>query len=77
MQEKEINVLISLTKDDIPIWKKEQLIKSNKYENYTIVSRNLFSEFINDPNQVTYFHLFYTKLLKGEHEVANHIYAEK
>lgn len=65
MQEKEINVLISLTKDDIPIWKKEQLIKSNKYENYTIVSRNLFSEFINDPISGNLFSFVLHQITKG------------
>lgn len=65
MQEKEINVLISLTKDDIPIWKKEQLIKSNKYENYTIVSRNLFSEFITDPISVSLFSFVLHQITKG------------
>lgn len=65
MQEKEINVLISLTKDDIPIWKKEQLIKFNKYENYAIVSRNLFSEFITDPISVSLFSFVLHQITKG------------
>lgn len=65
MQEKGINVLISLTKDDIPIWKKEQLIKFNKYENYAIVSRNLFSEFITDPISVSLFSFVLHQITKG------------